>query len=129
MINLVGITQRASAIAFDVAGQIVVSGSYIRTGAAGEPEYTPETGAIDAKETAIAGVRGMILNFKTKEIDGQRVKLGDEKVLIQKVDLPGLAEPEQYDRFVVGAVRRDVVECQADPTNSIWILHCRRFVS
>lgn len=129
MIDLAGIAANATATAFEVAGQIVVVGNYIRTGAAGDPDYDPVTGVIDEKAETIENVRGLVLNFKTSEIDGQRVKLGDEKVLIQKVDVPTLAEPEQYDRFIAGAVRRDVVECQADPTNSIWILHCRRFVN
>lgn len=127
MIDLAGITKGAINVGFSVAGQITQLGSYVRVGGTAAPEYDPEAGTVDEKLTTITNVRGMILQFKAKEIDGEKVRTGDEKVLVRTQELTGLSEPARDDRFIVGSVRRDVIEFKADPTRTFWILHCRRF--
>lgn len=127
MINLAGITQGAVNTVFEVAGQITILGTYTRVGGAADPTYDTDSGVVNEQVTDFANVRAMVLPFNAREVDGETVRTGDEKLLIRTSDLPGLEDPARDDRFVVGEVRRDVISFMKDPTNKFWILHCRRF--
>jgi hypothetical protein len=128
MINLRAITKGAIDLGFNIAAQIVVASSYNRVGGTAASEYDAEAGTVTANTRTIQPVGAMILSFSAKEIDGERVREGDERVFVRTSELTGLSEPARDDFIVDMAtnLRRDVINFTADPTNTFWILQCRR---
>lgn len=125
MINLRGIVKAALGIGFDVGAQITVAATYNRIG---DATYTPADGEVSPNTVTIPGVSVMVLSFSAKEIDGERVRAGDERVLVRREEVAALPEPARDDYIVetVSGTRRDVISFRADPTRQLWDLHCRR---
>lgn len=128
MIDLRAITKKAINVGFDLAGQLTISTSYNRVSGTADATYSTATGVVTPNTRTIQPVTAMVLRFAAKEIDGEKVRSGDERVLVRTAELPALGEPARDDYLIEisSSVRRDVIEFAADPTHTFWILHCRR---
>lgn len=123
MIDLAGITRTALAVGFDVGGQLLRPCVYHSVN---NPAYDAATGVQTPDEDTVS-VSPMVLAFKRKEIDGQIVRQGDERVLIRATEM-GEVEPGEDDYLIETAtsIRRDVRAVTFDPTRELYTLHVRR---
>lgn len=127
MIDVQGITRTGLVTAWSLASQLVKVCSYVQPRAAATP-YTPATGKVNLTQYRFA-VTPMIMGYAAKEIDGERIRLGDEKILVKATELSALTP--SLDDFIIEtatAVRRDVIAWVKDATGSLWTFQCRRMV-
>lgn len=73
-------------------------------------------------------IKGMITNYRSRDIDGTTVRVGDEKVLVREKELAGLLHPMAGDTLeeVSGFLRWIIIAARMDPTASFWTLQTRR---
>lgn len=122
-LQIKSLATQVAALGFNLASDIVKSCSYIQPTSAA---YDPAAGTV-TPTNATKSVSAMILQFSQKEVDGQIVKLGDERVLIQCSDLSGLT-PGTDDTITVSGIVRRVIGFTKDATGTIYTFHCRREV-
>jgi len=70
--------------------------------------YVPATGGFTTTSTTYT-VKGVKLNYKSKDIDGTLVKAGDMKVLMAA----GVVEPQTTDLLTIGGVVWAIIFTQA----------------
>ncbi len=63
--------------------------------------------------------------YSQRETDGQKVRVGDEKLLIKAADLEAII-PTVDDYLVAGAVKRLVVDIKLDPTGTLYTVQARK---
>lgn len=104
--------------------QLVKAGTYTHVGT---PTYDPVTGIPTPVNTAVA-VNALILGFKTKEIDGEVVKNGDQKLLVRASEMTGITEAGVDDYFTETATATvwRVLSFMLDPTKQFYVFHARR---
>ena len=103
---------------------VTVPASYKRRNE-GSDSYNPATGVATPSFTTDS-VEALVLAYEAKDIDGDRIKVGDEKVLVRKSELITIAEPKEGDEIVWETITRDVVSVKSDPTGQLWIFQTRR---
>ncbi len=88
-------------LAFDLAGEIVASLAYVQNNAV---DYDPATGG-NASATPIVGVTvsAIVGKYSIKETDGQRIRFGDEKLIIKASELGAIVPNVDDAIFVVGS--------------------------
>lgn len=59
-----------------------------------EGAYNPSTSSVPITESTQSGIVGLFDNYKTKEIDGSLIKMGDVKMIVPG---KGLIEPQAED--------------------------------
>lgn len=72
-----------------------------------EGAYNTATGAVDGQSTADTTLKGMLLNFKLREFDGQLILQGDVKIVIRASD--GVV-PEVQDIVLDGSVEYRLID-------------------
>lgn len=114
--------------AFSLAGEIVASMSYFQH----KPvDYNPETGEVpivtsDPGSTVTGTtVNPIVGGYSQKETDGQTIRVGDEKLIVQASELAGIV-PIMDDYFLAGSVKRLVLSAKLDPTGTVYIFHTRK---
>jgi len=121
MISLKRIVRDALDTAFVIASDIV------RELTLTKQESEPYTGFMFPDSVQVT-VRALVLNYRSGDIDGTVVKVGDEKVLIRSRELAGIINPSAGDVIeeTHGAILRDVIAARQDATESFWTLQTRR---
>lgn len=73
-------------------------------------------------------VKGMVTNYRSGDIDGTVVRVGDEKVILRTWELAGVLRPAAGDYLeeVSGFIRWLIIAARQDPTESLWTLQARR---
>ena len=75
-----------------------------------------------------AGVKALVAAYRSGDIDGSSVQVGDERLLIrarelQDVPMPGAGD---YVIEVLTGLRREVIAARLDPTGTFWTIQGRR---
>ncbi len=84
-LDLKGLVKMGMGLAFDLAEQIVVPFDYKQFD---NPQYAPATGVV-TPNLSTRNLGGILLSFKQSEIDGEVVKVGDEKIIVLREQLTG----------------------------------------
>jgi hypothetical protein len=73
-------------------------------------------------------LKGMVTNYRSRDIDGTAVQVGDEKVLLRAWELAGVLHPMAGDVLeeVSGFLRWVIIAARRDPTGSFWTIQARR---
>lgn len=109
-------------MAFNLAGEIVVAHVYHQTSAV---TYNTATGTPTNTQPTTPTVSVIVGKYSQREIDGQRIRVGDEKLIVKAAELGGIV-PTVDDYLIAGSVRRDVVSIELDPTGTVYILQTRK---
>ena len=109
------------ALAFELAGGLVRRCTFYKT------ESGPATGLVSGC-VAYATVNALFVDYRSQDIDGSAVVLGDEKAFVRSSDLVGVYPPGVGDYLTetVSGLRRLVVAARQDPTGSVWVMQVRR---
>lgn len=88
-------------LAFDLADEIVASLAYIQNNAV---DYDPATGGnVSSNPVTGVNVSAIVGKYSLKETDGQRIRFGDEKLIIKVSELGAIVPNVDDALFVVGA--------------------------
>lgn len=110
------------ALAFDLASDLVQSCVYSQTT---DPKYDPATGQQSSPTVPTANVSAMVLQYSEKEIDGQQIRFGDERVLIRAVDF-GALKPDEDDKMLGADNKlRQVIAFKLDATQTLYTFQMR----
>jgi hypothetical protein len=109
------------ALAFELAASLVRRCTFYKT------ESGPATGLVSGC-VAYATVNALFVDYRSQDIDGSAVVLGDEKAFVRSSDLVGVYPPGAGDYLTeaVSGLRRLVVAARQDPTGSVWVMQVRR---
>lgn len=118
--GLLSDAQSATAQAFVAIGDLLTSVTYrhITPGA-----YNPATGTQTPTVTT-QSVSVLLVDYATREIDGQVIQPGDQKALCPQSYLS--PAPALLDEIVVGSDTWAVVRVAKDPASATWELQVRR---
>ena len=84
--------------------------------------YVPDAGT-NFDPTVEYSITGIIVNYKDREFDGDRIRRGDRKIIIEQASLTPI--PNLSDRIEVGEIRYNILRIEQDPAEAIWILQVR----
>lgn len=75
-----------------------------------------------------AAVKALVGRYRSGDIDGSSVQVGDERLIVrarelQDVPLPGAGD---YLIEVLTGLRREVIAARLDPTGTFWTIQSRR---
>lgn len=75
-----------------------------------------------------AGVKALVAAYRSGDIDGSAVQVGDERLLIRARELQDVPMPGAGDYIieVLTGLRREVIAARLDPTGSFWTIQGRR---
>ena len=109
------------ALAFRVAAGLVRRCTFYKT------ESGPATGLVSGC-VAFAPVNALFVDYRSQDIDGSAVVLGDEKAFVRFAELGGVYPPGPGDFLTesVSGLRRLVVAARQDPTGAVWVMQVRR---
>lgn len=118
--NIPAIARLARDTIFDITESIAITGTYYHVVAGA---YTVATGTTANTVTPFAcGARSAM--FSQKEIDGERIKAGDKKLIFKTSEVTIVPSIDDY--FVdSGGKRWDVMMIGTEPTGSVLILRGR----
>lgn len=89
------------------------------------PTYNATTGAITTPSTSYSGVPIVFASYDTREIDGETIRLEDQKAILATLDLA--ATPTKNDTITkADGTVWSVVSIQTDPAGAAWVLQVRR---
>lgn len=93
---------------------------------AGSYTYDPSTGQnTESGGSDTTSVKALFCSYRNEEIDGDRIKLNDRKVLIAANNLPSIT-PKITDYITdSNSVVWQVKHVKADPAEAEWVLQCR----
>jgi len=122
--GLKSVVQKAAQTAMKATGDALGVCTYWSMSTSGSG-YSPSKDEIVNKGTPWLSISFVEMEFKQEEIDGDKVKKEDKKVLIASLDLSTV--PKNGDRLEVSSTEQWKVEGVAtDPVQALWILHVRR---
>ena len=120
MIALRNIIKNATKVIFDVTADIAVTGTYHNV-VPGDYDPAVGNGANTTVQFPVNVRTGM---FKQEEIDGDRIRFGDKKIIIQVTEMT--AVPTADDYFIdSGGDRWDMLVIGTEPTANVLILRGR----
>ncbi|MBI1178321.1 hypothetical protein GC207_12870 [bacterium] len=75
-----------------------------------------------------AGVKALVAAYRSGDIDGSSVQVGDERLLIRARELQDVPMPGAGDYLieVLTGLRREVIAARLDPTGTFWTIQGRR---
>lgn len=86
--------------------------------------YDPATGSVADAVTPYADIPMVLARYESSEIDGDKIKVNDQKAIIAALDLP--VTPQIQDRIVQADGRVFHIESVGGvPGESVWILQIR----
>lgn len=86
--------------------------------------YDPSTGTMTQAATAHENIPAVQARYESEEIDGNKIVVNDEKVLIAKLDLP--VTPSVNDRIIKqDATAWMIMSVGGVPGESLWVLQVR----
>jgi hypothetical protein len=115
-LDIKGLTGNLVDLGFELAGQITASVTFThRTGAV----YDPSTGST-AETEETASVDAILQSYRSNEIDGDRIRVGDRRAIIKQSALTGITAFDQQDTITIGEERWQVVDFSVDPAEGVW---------
>ena len=107
--------------AFDLAGELVRDCVFYRT------ESSAGTGLVTMAALS-AAVKALVGSYRSGDIDGTVVQVGDERPVIRAGELVSITSPGSGDYLIetVSGIRREVIAARLDPTGSFWTVQARR---
>jgi hypothetical protein len=107
--------------AFDLAGEMVRDCVFYKT------ESSAGTGLVTMAALS-AAVKALVGSYRSGDIDGTVVQVGDERLVIRAGELVSITSPGSGDYLIetVSAIRREVIAARLDPTGSFWTVQARR---
>jgi hypothetical protein len=120
-LDLQRLVRSGVALAFELAAGLVRRCSFYKT------ESGPATGLVNGC-LGYAAVEALFVDYRSQDIDGSAVVLGDEKAFVRSSELVGVYPPGPGDFLTetVSGLRRLVVAARQDPTGSVWVMQVRR---
>jgi hypothetical protein len=110
-LDIKGLTSSLVDLGFELAGQITVSVEYVHRTAS---VYDPATGEkTDSTETA--SVSAILASYREREIDGERIRVGDRRMTIKQKDLSGISAFDQQDTVTIAEERWQIIDPKLDP--------------
>lgn len=122
--NLKAIVQSARDLAFEVTKSVEVLGTYhsVTVGS-----YSVATGTT-TQTTTTYSISARVGVFDRKEMDGNTIKVGDQKWIITRAELTAVPKTEDYIVDASGA-RWDISLIQAECSESIYVFRARKLVT
>lgn len=120
-VNVAALVQQAFVTAGSVAGDVVVAGTYHHV--TGPTTVDPVTDKPVTPTQEYPLPRVMVTNYRDREIDGERIRAKDRRLLIAVADLP--IQPKLSDTVTVRGEKLNVVSAVQDPSNSLHTLQVR----
>ena len=107
--------------AFDLAGELVRDCVFYKT------ESSAGTGLMMMAALS-AAVKALVGSYRSGDIDGTVVQVGDERPVIRAGELVSITSPGSGDYLIetVSGIRREVIAARLDPTGSFWTVQARR---
>ena len=86
--------------------------------------YVPDAGTSFPPNTEHS-TEGIILNYQDREFDGDRIRRGDRKILIEQAELTPI--PNLGDRIEVTAtgLSYNIIQLKQDPVSATWTFQVR----
>ena len=109
-------------LAFVMAAELVRDCVFYKT------ESSAGTGLL-TMAALYASVKALCVPYRSQDIDGSAVLVGDEKCFVRAGELASITLPGAGDYMTetVSGLRREVIAARLDPTGSFWIIQARRF--
>lgn len=107
--------------AFDLAGEMVRDCVFYKT------ESSGGTGLLTMAALS-AAVKALVGSYRSGDIDGTVVQVGDERLVIRAGELASITAPGAGDYLIetLSGIRREVIAARLDPTGSFWTVQARR---
>lgn len=122
-LNIKQLTASLIGLGFSLGSEIVISGNYQQPT---NPQYDPESGDTDPQFKTFAAT-AMLLQFSQKVVDGTRIRIGDERLLIQaSIMTTNSCVPGSDDVFISDGITRELLSFTFDATKQLFIFHARR---
>jgi hypothetical protein len=120
-LDLEGLVRRCVGLAFVLAGGLVRRCTFYKT------KSGPATGLVGGC-VAYGTVNALFVDYRSQDIDGSSVVVGDEKAFVRGAELAGVYPPGPGDFLTesVSGLRRLVVAARLDPTGAVWVMQVRR---
>jgi hypothetical protein len=121
ILSLHNLTEANLELIFSLAGQWVQPCVFFKT------ESDAATGLL-AASLLYAPVTAIFVPYRSSDIDGSVVLVGDEKAFVRAGELAGITAPGPGDNLVevISGQRRVVIASRLDPTGSFWTFQARR---
>lgn len=116
--------QGGVAAAFQAIGDLAPElQAYERTRGA---DYDPDTSTVyTGSFVDVSGIKGVPYDFETQDIDGENVRNGDQKFILERQALS--FTPCEYDVLVfTDGTRWSIRGIETDPADGTYIFHLRR---
>ncbi len=119
--DISGLVGRNIDLAFGVGSALVRHCTFFKT------QSGPGTGLVTQVATE-AAVHGLFSGYRSGDIDGSVVRVGDEKCLVRASEMSGIYAPGLGDVLTEAAtgLRWEVIAGRLDPTGSFWTFQVRR---
>ena len=107
--------------AFDLAGEMVRDCVFYKT------ESSGGTGLLTMAALS-AAVKALVGSYRSGDIDGTAVQVGDERLIVRAGELAGITSPGAGDYLIetVSGIRREVIAARLDSTGTFWTVQARR---
>jgi len=107
--------------AFDLAGEMVRDCVFYKT-------ESSESTALLTMTALSASVKALVGSYRSGDIDGTVVRVGDERLIVRAAELAGITSPGAGDYLIetVSGIRREVIAARLDPTGTFWTVQARR---
>lgn len=75
-----------------------------------------------------AGVKALVAEYRSGDIDGSSVQVGDERLIVRAFELELVPTPGSGDYLVevLTGLQRDVIAARLDVTGTFWTIQARR---
>ena len=107
--------------AFDLVGEMVRDCVFYKT------ESSAGTGLLTMAALS-ASVKALVGSYRSGDIDGTVVQVGDERLIVRAGELSSITSPGAGDYLIetVSGIRREVIAARLDATGSFWTVQARR---
>ena len=107
--------------AFDLAGELVRVCIFYKM------ESSAGTGLVVMADLS-ASVLALVGSYRSGDIDGTVVHVGDERLIVRAGELAGIPSPGAGDYLIetLSGLRREIIAGRLDGTASFWTLQTRR---
>ena len=110
--------------AFELAGELVRVCIFYKM------ESSAGTGLVVLADLS-ASVLALVGSYRSGDIDGTVVHVGDERLIVRAGELAGIPSPGAGDYLIetLSGLRREIIAARLDSTGSFWTLQTRRVTS
>lgn len=105
--------------AFSAIADLATQMTYVSIAPGG---YVPSAGSTFSARTEYV-TTGIIVDYKDKELDGDRIRRGDRKVLLEQSKLSPI--PNLGDQIEVESSVYNILQIEQDPVGATWTFQVR----